>query len=207
MFKTKGLITTGSLMMLLALLTTCGLSAADPITDQIDAARRAYRDGEPRVAIQALQFAAAQIEEQLAEQRLALLPEPLSGWSAEPADSISGGLISLLTGTSLARGYRQDATGAQVRITITADSPLLAMMNMMMASPLLLQAEPTTKPYSFGAYRGIAQTDATGDTQLSLMLGTRILLQLEGSQGATREMLEAYLNAMDLKALEKALLG
>ncbi|EIC23342.1 hypothetical protein [Thiorhodovibrio frisius] len=192
---------------LLLLLVTAQSGAADPVTDQIDAALRAYKDGEPRVAIQALQFAAAQIEEQLAEQRASLLPEPLKGWSAEPADSTSGGLIGLLTGTNISRSYRQDGSGARVSITVTADSPLLTMMNMLMASPMLMQAEPGTKPYSFGAYRGMMQTDGAGDTQLSLMLGTRILMQIDGSGGATKDMLEAYLKAMDLKALEKALIG
>lgn len=201
---------TNSLRIFCALLVLLGATrpgAADPVTDQIDAALRAYRGGEPRIAIQALQFAAAQIEEQLAEQRAQLLPEPLQGWSAEAADSTSGGLIGLLTGTSISRAYRQDAGNARVGITVTADSPLLTMMSMLMASPMLMQAEPGTKPYSFGAYRGMLQTDSHGDTQLSLMLGTRILLQIDGSGGATKDMLEAYLKAMDLKALEKALIG
>ena len=191
----------------LVLLATTRPAAADPVTEQIDAASRAYREGEPRIAIQALQFAAAQIEEQLAEQRALLLPDPLKGWSADAADSTSGGLLGLLTGTTISRGYRQDASNARVSITVTADSPLLAMMNMLMTSPMLMQAEPGTKPYSFGAYRGMLQRDSHGDTQLSLMLGTRILLQLDGSGGTTKDMLEAYLKAIDLKALEKALIG
>jgi len=204
MRNVKTIQTTTGLLLLLA---TAAPSVADPVTDQIDAALRAYRDGEPRVAIQALQFAAAQIEEQLAEQRASLLPEPLEGWSAETADSTSGGLIGLLTGTSISRDYRQDAGSARVGITVTADSPLLTMMSMLMASPMLMQAEPGTKPYSFGAYRGMLQRDDAGDLQLSLMLGTRILLQIDGSGAATQDMLEAYLKAMDLKALEKALIG
>ncbi|WPL15899.1 hypothetical protein Thiowin_00828 [Thiorhodovibrio winogradskyi] len=204
MHKTKPLRIIASLLLLLF---SAQPGAADPVTDQIDAALRAYQSGEPKVAIQALQFAAAQIEEQLAEQRATLLPEPLAGWSAEVADSTSGGLIGLLTGTNISRHYRQDRSGAQISITVTADSPLLTMMNMLMASPMLMQAEPGTKPYSFGAYRGMLQSDGAGDIQLSLMLGTRILLQIEGSGGATKDMLEAYLKAMDLPALEKALIG
>jgi hypothetical protein len=204
MRNTRTLQTLCALLMLLGAVTP---GAADPVTDQIDAALQAYREGESRIAIQALQFAAAQIEEQLAEQRALLLPEPLKGWSAEAADSTSGGLIGLLTGTSISRSYRQNESSARVGITVTADSPLLAMMNMLMATPMLMQAEPGTKPYSFGAYRGMLQTDSNGDAQLSLMLGTRILLQLDGSGGATKDMLEAYLKAIDLKALEKALIG
>lgn len=196
-----------TIMTLVLLLLAATPTAADPVTDQIDAALRAYREGENRLAIQALQFAVAQIEEQLAAQRASLLPEPLTGWSAEPANSNSGGLIGLLTGTNISRSYRQDNSGAEISISVTADSPLLAMMNVLMASPMLMQAEPGTKPYSFGVYRGILRNDPSGDTQLSLMLGTRILLQLDGTGGATQEMLENYLKAINVKALEKALVG
>lgn len=194
---------------LLALLATPG-TAADPLTDsiegQIDAALQAYRKGDSRVAIQALRFAAAQIEEQLASRRAALLPEPLPGWIAEPAATNSGGLIGLLTGTTIARLYRQPATNAEIKITVTTDSPLLAMMNMLMSSPLLMQTEAGTRPYTFGTHRGLLRREPGGDTRLSLMLGNRILLQIEGSSGTTQDMLEAYLNGMDLRALEKALL-
>ncbi len=182
-------------------------SAADPVTDQIEAALRSYRDGESRIAIQALQFAAAQIEEQLAEQRAVLLPEPLPGWSADPARSNAGGWIGLLTGTNVSRGYRNDSQDAEISITVTADSPLLAMMSLLMSSPMLIQAEPNTKPFSYGAYRGLTKQESNGSIQISLMLGTRILLQIQGTAGATLGMLQAYLDAIDLKTLEKALLG
>jgi hypothetical protein len=46
-----------------------------------------------------------------------------------------------------------------------------------------------------------------GTTKLSLMVGTRILVQIEGEGGADRQALEAYLQALDLPNLEKALLG
>lgn len=186
-------------------------AAADPITDQIDAARKAYERGEPKVAIQALQFAVAQIEEQLSSARLALLPAPLDGWSAEEASGSSGGLVGLVTGTTISRTYREKASGAQVSIRVSADSPLLAMMNMMMSSPMFFQVEPGTKPYTHDGHRGVLQLGDTGSHQgsieLSLMIGTRLLLQLEGTKGATQDMLESYLERIDLKALEKALIG
>jgi hypothetical protein len=189
------------------LLLAGATAAADPVTDQIDAARNAYREGDYRIAVQALQFAAAQIEERLAEKRASLLPEPLQGWRAETADSSSGGLFGLLTGASVSRSYQQETGSARVTITVTADSPLHAMFNMLMSTPMLMQAEPGTRAYSFGSYRGILRQNTAGDIQLSLMLGTRILLQIDGADGASKDILEAYLKAMDLKALEKALIG
>jgi hypothetical protein len=195
-------------MLPLILTAAIGASAdADQITDQIDAGRRAYEAGEARVAMQALQFAIAEIETQLRQQQLQLLPEPLPGWSAEDAVSESAGLAAMIAGTNLSRSYRNDTTGASVQVTVTADSPLLAMMGMMLSSPMLIQANPGSSPFLHGSYRGMIEQDEDGTTQLSLMVGTRILVQIEGKGGADRETLEAYLQAMDLPKLEKALLG
>jgi hypothetical protein len=195
-------------MLPLILTAAIGASAnADQITDQIDAGRRAYEAGEARVAMQALQFAIAEIETQLRQQQLQLLPEPLPGWSAEDAVSESAGLAAMIAGTNLSRSYRNDTTGASVQITVTADSPLLAMMGMMMSSPMLMQANPGSSPFLHGSYRGMIEQNEDGTTKLSLMVGTRILVQIEGEGGADRQALEAYLQALDLPNLEKALLG
>ncbi len=181
-------------------------AAADPITDQIDAGRRAYEAGDARVAVQALNFAVAQIEEQLKAVQLQLLPAPLPGWTAEDAVSGSGGIAAMIAGTNLSRGYRREADGATLSISVTADSPLLAMMNMMMSTPMLMQADPGSSPYTFGGFRGTLKKGEDGTQTVMLMVGSRILVQLEGS-GVDLQAMETYLEAMDLPQLEKALLG
>lgn len=182
-------------------------SLADQITDQIDAGRRSYEAGDARVAIQALQFAVAEIEAQLRQRQLLLLPEPLPGWSADDAVSESGGLAAMIAGTNLSRSYRNDSTGAGVQISIIADSPLLSMMGMMMSSPMMMQATPGSSPYLHEGYRGMMEQNQDGTIKVSLMVGSRILVQIEGDGSANRETLEAFLTRMDLSNLEKALLG
>lgn len=186
-----------------------GSAVADSITDQIDSARRAYERGEPRVAIQALEFAAEEIKAQLTAEQLKVLPDPLPGWSADDAESATPGFAQMITGTNLTRRYAEAQTGAQVEIIVTADSPLLGMMGMMIGSPMMMQAAGgNTRPFGFQGHRGTIEQDPDGGSiKIALMVGTRILIQLDGSGGATRQDLEAYLGAMDLKALEKALLG
>ena len=195
------LILSGSLL--------AGTANADSITDQIDAARRAYENGEPRVAIQALEFAAEEIKSQITAQQLKVLPDPLPGWSAEDPESQTPSFAAMIAGTNLTRRYANAETGARVEISVTADSPLLGMLGMMIGSPMMMQAAGgNTRPFSFEGHRGTIEQDPdAGTTKVALMVGTRILIQLEGSQGADRQVLEAYLKAMDLKALEKALLG
>jgi len=181
-----------------------GPVAADPIIDQIEAARRAYQAGDNAVAIQALNFAVAAIEAQQTEAQLALFPDPLPGWSADTAQAEMAGLAAMLTGKVLRRTYRYGATGAEVQITISANSPFLGVMSSLMQMPMLLQADPSTSLYSFGGHRGILKQEADS-SELSLMVGSNLLLQLKGSGGADKDILEAYLQAIDIPALEAAL--
>jgi hypothetical protein len=202
-------LTRAGIILILSASLPVGTAGADSITDQIDAARRAYENGEPRVAIQALEFAAEEIKVQLTAEQLKVLPDPLPGWSAEDPESQTPGFAQMIAGTNLTRRYANAETGQRVEITITADSPLLGMMGMMLGSPMMMQAAGgNTRPFSFEGHRGTIEQDPdAGTVKVALMIGTRILLQIEGSLGADRQTLEAYLKAMDLKALEKALLG
>lgn len=113
-------------ILILSTSLLAGTAAADSITDQIDAARRAYENGEPRVAVQALEFAAEEIRVQLTAEQLKVLPDPLPGWSAEDAESQTPGFAQMIAGTNLTRRYANAETGARVEITVTADSPCSA---------------------------------------------------------------------------------
>jgi len=187
------------LFVLAALALVVAPARADDVTDQIDAAKRAYSAGDEQVAIQALQFAIAQIQEQLQAEQLGLLPEPLPGWSADAPVSDAGGIAAMFTGTNLVRTYRKD-DGASVSVSITADSPLLSMLT------TLMQASPSTTPYTHDGYRGVLEMHQDGTSRLLLLVGTRIQVQVEGS-GVDRQTLEAYLEAVQLDRLEEALLG
>jgi len=194
--------------LLLLCLGLAGAAAADPVIDQIEAARHAYESDEPQVAIQALNFAIAQIEEQQTAKQLELFPEPLPGWTADEATADSGGITAMLTGKVLSRTYRNEQSGAEVRITVSANSPFLGALTSLMQMPMLLQADPDTTLYTHGSYRGMLKQDTSDDSlEMSLLVGNNVLLQINGSGGADRATLEAYLDAMDIPALQKALTG
>lgn len=192
-------------VLLLSLLLGAGGAGADPVIDQIEAAKRAYEAGDAAVAIKALNFAVAQIEQQQTARQLQLFPAPLPGWVAEDATADAAGLAAMLTGKILSRNYREPQSGATVKITMSANSPFLGVMAGLMQMPLLMQADPNTSLYSFSGYQGMLKKDDGGGLDLSLMIGTNLLLQLQGSGGATQANLEAFLNAMDLGAVQKAL--
>jgi hypothetical protein len=179
----------------------------DEVTDQLDAARKAYESGELRNAVDTLNFAIAKIQEQVTARLLQLLPEPLPGWQADAAQSESGGLAAMITGTNLSRRYyRPD--GAEVNLSLMADSPLLPMLTMFLSSPFMMQADPGTKPYSLKGQRGILKhSPDSNDYEASLMVGNRILVQGKGSGVTDEKAVQQYLEALDLDAIQKAFGG
>lgn len=177
---------------------------ADAVLDQIDAARRSYQAGEARTAIEALNVAIAKIQQQLTERQLQLFPDPLPGWTADDASPEATGFMTALTGKVLRRSYRQTETGATVDMTISADSPFLGFITGLMQTPLFMQGTDGLGAYVHEGYRGLLEPQENGAVELSLIIGNSILLQLEGSEGTDADTLEAYLSAMDLKALEQA---
>lgn len=198
---------TGQLPLATALALTLVASSvlADEVTDQMDAARKAYDTGELRAAIQALSFATSRLQEKINDQLLTLLPEPLPGWQAEAAQSEVGGIAAMVAGTIISRTYRRD-DGAEVELRLMADSPMMAMMAMMMQTPLLMQASQEMRVYTNRGHQGMIQhADGSDVWEISLMIGNRVVVQAKGSGIPDQKPVEAYLNAMDLAAVQRAL--
>jgi hypothetical protein len=177
---------------------------ADEITDQIDAARKSYEEGELRAAAQGLQFAIAGIQEKVNLSLLELLPEPLEGWKADEPEAVSSGMAAMITGTNLNRRYYREEGSGSLEISITADSPFLNMMTMMLSNPMMLQADPSTRIYTYSGRRGtIKQDKDAASWEINLIGNNNVLIQVSGSD-IDKETLEAYLKATDIEAVEKA---
>ncbi|MCG6860159.1 MAG: hypothetical protein LJE70_02560, partial [Chromatiaceae bacterium] len=167
-------------------------------------ARAEYDAGELRKAVQSLQFAVAGIQEKLNLELLKLLPEPLAGWQADEPQAQSAGMAAMITGTNLSRRYFRD-DGAEVNINIMADSPLLPMMSMMLSNPMMMQTNPDTKIYTYAGQRGtIKHEKDSGEWEVSLLVGNKVLVKIDGSGSQDKESVEAYLKAIDLDAVQKA---
>jgi len=194
-------------LALTALLTITATARADEVTEQLETARKAYDSGDLRVAIDTLNFAVAKIREQETARLLILLPEPLPGWQADPAQSETAGLASMIAGVNLTRRYfRQD--GGEVTLNLTADSPLLPMLTMFLASPFMMQADPSAKPYAYKGQRGLIKHDPQSrDYEVTLMIGNRILVQGKGSGLPDGAAVQQYVESLDLTAIQKAFGG
>jgi len=179
-------------------------AGADDITDQMDTARKEYESGELRKAVQTLQFAVASIQQKANLDLLKLLPEPLQGWQADEPQAQSAGMAAMIAGTNLTRRYFRD-DGAQVEVGIMADSPLMPMMTMMLSSPMMMQTNPSTRIYNHNGQRGMIQHEKDSDSwEISLLVANKVLVKVEGSGLPGEESVVAYLEAIDLDAVQKA---
>lgn len=196
---------TGTLALAAGLALTLNTACADEVTDQLDAAKQAYEAGELRTAAETLNGAAEAIRAQITAGLLSLFPPPLDGWVADEAQSQSGGLASMLTGTHLSRRYvRED--NAEVTLTLMADSPMMPMLTMAISMPFMMQANEDLKSFSLKGERGMMEhTPGSQTYKVTLMVGSRLLVQGEGSGLTEAAPLEQYLNALDLEAIQNAL--
>jgi hypothetical protein len=179
-------------------------AGADEIGDQLDTARAQYDSGELRKAVQTLQFAVASIQEKISQDLVKLLPEPQPGWQADEPQAQTEGIAALIAGTNLSRRYFRD-DGAQVEISIVAGSPLMPIMAMMLSNPMMMQASPDTRIYIHAGRHGMIEHEKGTDTwEISLLVANKILVKVGGSGLKDKKSLEAYLNTIDLDAVQKA---
>lgn len=191
-----------TILALTAALASAG-TAADTVTDQLDAARKAYTAGDYQGAVDALNFTIAAIQTKITQSQLEIFPAPLPGWKADPAQSEAAGLASMITGTTLSRRYFRPDDGAEVTLRLMANSPLLPVLTMFLSSPFMMQADPGTQPFSIQGQRGMIKQTDQGGIEATVMVGNNILVQAEGSAMAGQQAVEGYLGALDLAAVTK----
>lgn len=197
-----------SMQTLALLLIPLALTPAqgNEVQDQLEVARRLYESGQYRSAIDALNFAIFKIQEQMNATLVELLPPPLPGWMAGEPEIQTLGLATMITGTNLSRRYWTDE-GAEVFLSISADSPLLPVVNAALSMPLVIQHNPDVRPYLFKGQRGMLEHAAgSQDYTLTLLIGGRLVIQARGQGLSDQRPLEAYLERLDLDAIRTALI-
>jgi hypothetical protein len=165
---------------------------ADEVTDSLDEARAAYDKQDYSTAKQALDMASSLIAQKNAEGLGKLLPEALSGWTAEEVDTNAAGMAMLGGGIHAGRKY---VNGDQdVGLSIVGDSPMLGTWMPMLSNPMMAAA--MGKMTKIGKYRALQ----TNDGQVILVINNRFLVTVEGSASIEDKM--AYASAIDFAKLE-----
>ena len=166
---------------------------ADDVLDALDAARKAYQAGDYGEAKQQLDTASQLIGQKNAESFAALLPNALSGWTAEKTDVNSIGTHML--GASTASRRYTSTRGDHVEVQITGDSALLAPMAAMFANSQF--AGFMGKVTRIGNQRAIINSD--GDVYI--VVDSKYLVTVTGNGSASDKL--AYAQAVDVAKLAK----
>ena len=98
-------------------------------------------------------FAITQIQQIADAENSVLLPEPLDGWTAGEISNESAALAMMGGGTMMSRDYQRG--NERLEIQIVANSPSLNFALMAINNPMMMAADPTTKPFKYQRIRGI----------------------------------------------------
>lgn len=178
---------------------------ADEVTDQINEALKAYEEKDYRAAIDELKYATVSLQKLSQAKNQKLLPEALEGWTSQEVDNNDNQIaMSVLGGgSSMKASYQREEE--QVDIEIMANSPMIAMMGMMINNPALAASDKGTEAYRYKRIKGLKKI--SGDkTEITLLLAGQIMLKVTGNKLKDAAVLEQYLDAMDMGKLKAELL-
>ena len=166
-------------------------SRADELGDALGEINKAYKAGDFGTLRTALQDALQVLSQRAAANLAAALPSTCARSSSrEAAETSSGGALGLLGGGTQASRQYTNAQGQSVKIEVTADSPLIAQMGMLLTNPAMMGA--MGKPIRIGNQRAVQ----TNDNEIQMMVDNRILVGVTGD--AQIEAKLAYAKAIDL---------
>lgn len=180
-------------------------SWADEVTDQMSEALKAYEEKDYKAAIDELKYVTIALQKLDQAENQKLLPEPLEGWTAKEVDNNDSQMaMSILGGgSSMKAGYQRETE--QVDIEIMANSPMMAMMGMMINNPALASSEKGTEAYRYKRIKGIKKVK-NDKTEITLLLAGQIMIKVTGQKLQDPAVLEQYLDAMDMNKLKASLL-
>lgn len=180
-----------SLALAVALAAMALPASADEFSDTVESALKAYNDGDVDGARQDLDYASKLLGSMKAESLAKFLPEPLAGWTREPAseDDSTDFMGMFGGGTTTEATYTKD--GNDLTITLVANSPMVSSVAAMISG---LAGVGGSKPIR------VQRTEFNRDGEdLQGVVNNKVMVSLGGS--ASIEDKTAFLEAMDFKGL------
>ncbi len=188
-----------ALAFILATVSTAPAAQADDITDSIQEGLKQYEAGRYSEAAASLTYASQLILQKKGDALKTALPPALPGWQAEAGESSAAG-AALGAGLTVSRRYRKD--GADIKVRIVTDSPMIQGVAMMLANPIMATSGGG-RLERVGGEKALVQFDPQNRRgELQMMIGNRFLVSIEG-RNVAREDLLAYAGAVDLEVLRK----
>ncbi|MDY0041184.1 MAG: hypothetical protein RBS57_12800 [Desulforhabdus sp.] len=179
---------------------------ADEIIDQIEEGLQLYEKGSYSEAVTTLNFAVGQIQQKQAAGLKNVFPEPLAGWQAEESKGEFAPAAFMGGGISASRRYYVENQDKSVNIEIVTDSPLLQSVMLFFTNPAFFASQPDAKLVKIQGQKAIQKfTREDREGEISIVVGSRMLVSIKGQAMDNPDDLLAYANAIDYKALEKFL--
>jgi hypothetical protein len=176
---------------------------ADDITEQIDSGKSLYEKGDYAKAASELQFAINDIQKKVGEKYISALPAAPAGWEADDAEAQSGAMLG--GGQMISRRYREAGGDGQMNLQITVDNPMIQAMSAMFSNPAIMAADPHAKRIRVGGENAMLKWEpANKSGEVSMVLGGRMMIHVEGSSLKSDAPLQDFVKNWDMKPLKVA---
>lgn len=172
---------------------------ADDVTDSIQEASDAYAKGDTAKALESLNYAVQLMQQAKAQGLEALLPQPLSGWTAEKAESTAVGAAMFGGGITVEKRYSKDKSSVSVQIV--TDSPMLQGLMTLFSNPMFATSSGG-KLEKIAGQKVISTYDTAskaGDYQFAV--ANKYMVTVKGEQVSAEDM-KAYAEGIDFKKMQ-----
>lgn len=187
-----------SLATTLLVLSTNLCLHADPITEEIDAAKKAYEAGDHSEAQTALKQAIALLTELKAAAVGKALPDKIGAWTGGEIENQSAGLGLFGGGGGIMLNRPYTSGDQSITMGVSADSPLLATVGGYMGNPAMATAMGL-KMHRIGDQKAMINEKEGGAT---LVYKNRFLIQIQNSELKKDALLE-ILKGINFAALDE----
>ena len=173
---------------------------ADEILTTIDEAVVQYKNGDFNGSASNLEYASQLIRQKKSEALIKVLPDPFSGWEAEPASSQATGTTVFGRSINVSRLYNKNPSN--ISIEITTDSPLMQSLVMMLHNPVIAGAGGA-RLETFSEHKGIVQYNETNRSgEVNIVVDERFIVTVKGQEVQQKELI-AYAEAVKYSDLIK----
>ncbi|CAA7619829.1 hypothetical protein [Magnetospirillum sp. SS-4] len=182
------------------LAASSGVLAADSVPTRIEAGRAAHARGDLARAAAELEAALAELHARLGRLLAEFMPSAPPGWQAEAAETMplsgSGGGLAVTRAYSMADG--------SLNASLIIDSPAVAAAaGQFAAGP---SSSPNAKRIRLGNEDALLRWDAANQAgEITIVLGSRAVLQIDGDGLATGELLVEAARGWNVPAIRKIL--
>lgn len=188
------------LSTLMVFLFAATMLFGDEVTDTIDRAKSLYAGGKYSEAVSELKYAISKIREMQAEMLKAAFPASIPNFTAQEAEVNNVAMGFMGGGLSASRRYTNSA-GAEVKIEIITESPLIQSLSMFLSNPMF--AGQGKKMVRVGAYKGLLEfTPDNNSGKLQILVGNKTLLSVEGNQINSPDILTQVAEMVDKEKIK-----